>query len=160
MNISFGERLVEALKARNVPTQKDLAAHIGMSVSQISDIKKRFPNIEVGTVMRIATYLDVSLHWLLTGDGPMIQESVNAASIDRAMVTATLRRIAGNAAEIARDATGLVAIVEGHTMTEEQRRAAEEFIRAIARMSYIESAGVIQEREERERKEGVRSNSD
>lgn len=93
----FGRRLEEALNHAN-QSRKALAAHLGISVQSVGQVING-PTVAMAAEnsVRAARFLGVSVHWLATGEGTMLEETEAPAlylSHSHTIVdTAVLRRL-------------------------------------------------------------------
>lgn len=102
---SFGERLKEALDARGLK-QNEFAALAEIRDATISDWVNNKGQPRAEQLIRICEKLDISAHWLLTGEGPMERPAgadgytgamLEAAALARSLL-AELERRAGKPA--------------------------------------------------------------
>ena len=74
-------RIIELIDALNV-TSKAFAEAIGVSSGNVTDWKKGRVLPTVKVLSRIYENYDVNLHWLLTGEGPMLRSASGTNGAD------------------------------------------------------------------------------
>ena len=88
---TFGDRVAAARAARGLD-QKALARHLGVAVKTIDGWENDVSEPRANKLQMLAGVLDVSLSWLLTGEGPSF-EDIQTANADIAELMVELRTL-------------------------------------------------------------------
>lgn len=91
METTIGRRIRQSCKAKKV-SQKTLAEKMGWDESQLSRVINDQRKVSAGEIAEIATILDISLDWLITGDDKFWVPSDVAARHDRDPETGEYRQ--------------------------------------------------------------------
>jgi len=87
----MGERIREARKSAKL-TLQDVADRLGVTVSAVSQWEQNRTSIDLSRAMKLAHALNVSLQWLIEGDGPMDQQPI---SRDQKFYAPVVTRVTG-----------------------------------------------------------------
>jgi transcriptional regulator with XRE-family HTH domain len=98
---TFGDRLAAAREARNL-TQKDLAHRLGVSVKTLENWENDVSEPRANRLTMLSGILNVSLPWLMTGEGKGVSPDPETLSPDAGEVLAEMRMLR---AEMTRAAT-------------------------------------------------------
>ena len=77
INTRFKEVLDYLISIGQISGSKDFASQVGVSTSMVTEIIKGRCNIGFKVLVGIALFTGVSLSWLLTGKGSMIEPTEN-----------------------------------------------------------------------------------
>ncbi|TRD23065.1 helix-turn-helix domain-containing protein [Palleronia caenipelagi] len=89
---TFGDRLTDARRAVGM-SQEELCRRLGIKLTTLEKWENDISEPRANRLSMLSGVLNVSLPWLITGDGEGISPPVDTADMDRAAVLADLRQM-------------------------------------------------------------------
>jgi transcriptional regulator with XRE-family HTH domain len=99
---TFGDRLAGAREAANL-TQEALARRLGVKLVTIQNWENDHSEPRANKLQMVSGMLNVSMRWLLTGEGDGIETPIDVASGDLQQALADLSRMRAQALALSQD---------------------------------------------------------
>jgi len=99
---TFGDRVAAARDAANL-TPEDLARRLGVKLSTIQNWENDHSDPRANKLQMLSGMLNVSMRWLLTGEGDGIEPPVAPSSTDLNKALADLSRMRAQALALSQD---------------------------------------------------------
>ncbi|MDR1210064.1 MAG: helix-turn-helix domain containing protein [Clostridiales bacterium] len=79
--MSINSRIIDGLESRNLK-QRELCAAIGIAASALNNWLKLGRSIPSEYIIPISKFIEVNIHWMLTGEGEMSRNAAARPVID------------------------------------------------------------------------------